>query len=64
MSNPTIQLTRRDYCLLLAALLAAEDSPDAFRLSLAVLRQKPATDREVMELGERMLAQLDPGNSF
>jgi anthranilate phosphoribosyltransferase len=59
-----IQLTRREYCLLLAALLAAEDSPSAFRAGLAALRQKPATDREVTELGERMLDQLDPDKTL
>lgn len=60
MSTAHIQLSRRDLMLMLAALLAVEDAPDAFRLSLVALRQKPADDREVIALGERLLAQLDP----
>jgi hypothetical protein len=64
MNSPTIQLSRRDYLLLLAALLATEDSPAAFRCSLMALREKPARDREVIELGERMLSVLDPNQKI
>lgn len=55
-----ITLTDREFKLLLAGLMAAEDAPDAFRCGLVALGQPKANDREVVELGEKILKQLDP----
>jgi hypothetical protein len=55
-----IKLTRRDFYLMLAGLMSVEDAPDSFRCSLRALNQPPANDSEVIELGERILAQLEP----
>ena len=62
MTTPTnnIQLTKREFSLLLAGIMVAEDAPDAFRCGLRALGQPDAKDREVLELGERILKQLDP----
>lgn len=61
MSEPfKLDLSRREFCLLVAGLMSAEDAPDAFSCGLKALGQPAAKDREVVELGERILAQLDP----
>jgi len=60
MRTLQIQLSERDFFLMLAALMITEDAPEAYRCSLAALRQRPATDGEIVELGERILTQLDP----
>lgn len=49
---------------MLAGLMTAEDAPDAFRLGLKALGQPNAKDREVVELGEKVLKQLDPEGKF
>ena len=64
MSKLTITLTKREICLMLAGLMTAEDAPDAFRCGLAALQQPDAKDREVTELGEKVLNQLDPTLQF
>lgn len=56
----TLNLTRRDFELILAALMVTEDAADAFRISLVTLRAAPATDREVVQLAERIFIQVDP----
>ena len=58
--NANIQLTKREFYIVLAALLSTEDCQDSFRASMQALKQEPAKDKEVMTLGERLLKQLDP----
>ena len=60
----TITLTKRELCLLLAGIMVAEDAPDAYRCGLKALGQPDAQDREVVELGDRILKQLDPENKL
>ena len=58
--HPHITLSKRDMLIICAALLTVEDAPKEFGVSCQVLRTPKPSDKEVVDLGQRILTQIDP----
>lgn len=61
--NAEVSLTKRELGLIVAALMSVEDAEDSFNVSLRVVGEAPAGDKEVCELGERLIRLQNPHNA-